>query len=119
MLRGGERHVPLGPRPINHPDVLVRVGDAVDVQKRGAINARVPGDSSADVRREFHVKAAFLRGLPAAPPFPGPHPIPCGRPAAAICSIPMMDQQNFRVVNDKDNHGKIDFFVEVRHGILD
>ena len=65
MFLGGECELAvLGPRPVNHADVLVRVVDAMDVEKaRRDERARAGLGRGRTFAEQFHVEAAFFLRL--------------------------------------------------------
>ena len=117
MFFGGELNgSSLGSRPINHADVLVRVADAMDVEKtRRDERARAGRGRGRALTNQFNVESAFLFRLAERGTVRifVQFDVPAER--QPLAELAMMDAQNFRVVNDENCDGEINFFVDVRH----
>jgi len=120
MFRGGELDVAaLGPRPVDHADVLVRVVDAMDVEKpRGDERAGAGRRRGRTFTEKFHVETAFLLGLAQGGLFRVLVQLDVPAEGQPLIELAMMDEQDFVFVNDKDGDGEIDFFVDVGHGLI-
>src|SRR4051812_7217155 len=112
-----QRHLPtLGSRPINHPDMLVRFIDAMDVEKARRDQSACSWSSGGGTFPEqFHVQATFLlrlaqgRNLRVFIQFDMP------TERQPLAKFAMMDDQNLPVVDDKNRHREINFLVYMRH----
>ena len=105
-----------GTRPVNHADVLVRLVNAMDVEKARRDERAGAGRSRGRTFAEqFHVEAAFFlrlaqRGLLRVLV---QFDVPAQR--QPLAELAMVDEQNLAIVNDKNRNGKINFFVDVGH----
>ena len=97
--------------------MLVRVADAVDVEKarrdEGACAGRSRGRTLAE---QFHVEAAFFLCLAERSLLRVFVQLNMPAERQPFVQLAMMDEQNFAVVNDKNGDGEINFFVDVGHG---
>ena len=88
-------------------------------RKRGAISARVPGSvvggrspSNSTSKSALLFRFAQRGLLRVFVQFD----VPAER--QPFVELAMVDQQNLAVVNDEDRDGEINFFVNVRHGMV-
>jgi hypothetical protein len=105
-----------GPRPINHADMFVGIGDAMDVQKtRSDQRARSRRSGWRSFADEFHFEAAFFPRFAESGLFGIFIEFDMPAERKPFVELTMVDQQDFAVANDKDCDCEINFFVNMRH----
>ena len=105
--------------PIDHADVFVGVGDAMDVEKagsnQGAGAGRGRGRPFAD---EFDFEATFLFGLAEGGLFGIFVEFDVAAEGEPFVEFAMVNEKNIRVANNEDCDCEIDFFVNMSHADL-
>ena len=103
-------------RPVNHANMLVRVADAVDVEKtRRDERARVGRSRGRPLAEQFHVESAFFLRLAQCGLFRVFVQFNVSAKRQPFVQLAMVDEQDFPVVNDEDRDGEINFFVDMGH----
>ena len=111
----GKGAVP-GPRPVDHADMFVSVGDAVDIEKaRGQESASARAGGGRAFAEQFDVEAAFFFGLAERGSFGVFIQFDVAAEWQPFVEVAMVDEEDFGVLDDKDGDGEIDFFVNVGH----
>jgi len=117
MFLGRERNRSIfHPRPINHPDVLMRIRDTMNVQKaRRYQRASAVAGRRWALAEDFDFEPTFLFGL-AKSSFLRifmQFNVPAER--QPFVQIAMVDEKDFGLLNDEDRYREINFFVNVSH----
>ncbi len=102
--------------PVNHADVFMRVGDAMDVEE----SRRDQGARARLCRRrafadQFHVEAALFLRLAQRGNLRVLVQFNVAAERQPFVEPAMMNEQHLAVVNDEYRHCKINFFVDVGH----
>src|SRR6185437_8401526 len=121
MLPGGALHGRgiLRPRPINHADVLMRAGNAMNIQKPGRNQrARSRTGSGRALAEQNNIQTAFFLRLAQGSLFRVFIQLDMAAERQPGVQLAMMDEQDLRLVNDEDSDREINFFVDVRHADL-
>ena len=107
----------LGPRPVNHPNVLVRIGDAMDVEESRR-NQRTGAGAGGGwtFTEQFHVEAAFFLRLAQRRLLRVFIQFDVPAQWQPPVQFPMMNQQHLAIMHNKNGDGEINFFVNVGHG---
>ncbi len=112
----GERTV-AGAGPVDHADVLVRVADAMDVEKaRGDQGAGAGFGRGRPIANEFDVETAFLFGLAQGGGFRVFVELDVAAEGKPFVELAMMDEEDAILMDDKNRDGEINLIVYVSHG---
>ena len=105
--------------PVNHPDVLVCVGDAVDVEEtRRNQRARARLRCGRPLADQFHIEAALLLRFTQCRDFRIFVELDVPAEWQPFVEFAMMDQQYLAVMHDENRDREIDLFVKVGHLLL-
>jgi hypothetical protein len=117
MLPGSERQRSIfWPRPINHADMFVRIGDTMNVEEpRRDERARAGRSCGRAFANQLHIKPAFFPGLAQRGDFRIFVQFNMPAERQPFVELAMVDEQNLAVMNNKDGDGEINFFVDVGH----
>src|SRR5262245_29016590 len=107
-----------GPRPINHPDVLVGFIDAMDVEepRRDQGPCARPG-RGGPLAQQLDFKSAFLARLPQRRLLRVFVQLDVPAQRQPLVQRAMVDEQDSSLVDYKDGYGEIDLLVNVRHAV--
>jgi hypothetical protein len=102
--------------PVNHPDVLVRVGDTMNVEKAwGDQRARSRFGGRRAVSDQLDFQPALLARLSQSGLFRIFIEFNVPAEGEPLVQLAMVYQQDPAVLHNKNGHCKIDLFVNVRH----
>ena len=102
--------------PVNHSDVLVCVGDAVNIQKpRGDQCACAGAGGWWTFAKQRDVHTALFPGFAQCRLFRVLIQFDVAAQRQPCIQFAMVDQQDLRVVDDEDGDREINFLVNVRH----
>ena len=118
VFRIGESHgAVFGSRPVDHADVFVGVGDAVDIEKARcdeSAGARLSGGRS--IADEFDIEARFFAGFTKSGLLRILGEFDMAAEREPFVELAMVHEEDLAILNDEDRDGEIDFFMDVRHG---
>ena len=116
LLFGQSKLAAFRPSPIDHPDMLMRIGDMMNIKETWSDKSpRAVTSGRRPFAKQFHIKPAFLPGLPQCRLFRIFIQFHMSADRQPLIQLPMMNDQNFALVNNEDRHREINFFVNVRH----
>lgn len=117
MFLGRERQgASLNPGEINHPDVLVSRGNAVDIEKPGGDQGSGSGlGGRRAFADQFNLQSGFLPGLAQSRRLGILVEFDVAAHWQPASQAAMEDEQDFGFVDDQQRHGEIDLVVDVRH----
>jgi hypothetical protein len=104
------------PRPVDHADVFVGIGDAVDIKEPG--RNKSPGAMArrwGTFSQQFHFEAAFLLGFAHGGLFRIFVQLDVAAERKPLVELAVVDEENLRVMHNEDGDGKINFFVDMSH----
>ena len=102
--------------PVNHADVLVRVGDAMNVQKaRREKRAGARLGRRRTLAEQLDFQSTLLSRLTQGSLFRVLIQFNVPAERQPLVQLAMVNQQNLAVVNDENRHSEINLFMNVRH----
>src|SRR5262249_50119504 len=116
LFNGQDKRTALRSREVNHSNVFVRVGNAMNVEKAGRNEStRAWLTDRRSVADEVHVQTAFFFGFAQGRGLRFFVEFNMSAEWQPFAKLPVMNQQHFRAVNDKNGDGEIDCVMNVGH----
>jgi molybdate transport system substrate-binding protein len=117
MFRGGERERPIfWTSPINQPDVLVRIVNAVNVEKPRSNQSACAGLGRRwAFTNEFDIEAAFFAGLAQGALFGVFVQLDMAANRQPFVELSMMHEEHPAIFDDENGDCEIDLFMKMRH----
>ena len=106
------------PRKIDHADMLMRGADAVDIEKPGREQrTRSRFRRGRPCTEQFNVKPTFFTCFAQRSLFRIFVKLDVPAERQPLAQGPMMDEQDFRLLDHKDRDGEIDLVVNMWHRV--
>lgn len=118
VLRLGQRNIPFARAcPINHADVLMRIGDAVNIEEAGSDQGQRSGLSGGGAfPDQFDFEAALFEGFPQGGLFRVFIKLDVTANGEPIIELSMVHQEDLAGMDNKDSDCEIDLVMNMRHG---